>query len=83
MVRENIFTKGRRLFEQGKVVPLGDGYYNVQGDHGIYEVRLRDDGSFSCGCEYNSVDPRRMCSHVVAAVIFRANESIKKPEGKM
>ena len=83
MVKENIFTKGMRIFQQGKVCSLGDGHFEVLGDHGTYEVRLRNDGGFSCGCNYNSVDPRRMCSHIVAAVIFRANESIKKPEGGM
>lgn len=79
-MRENIFTKGRRLFGQGRVrrLPEQPNYYEVQGDHGTYEVRLKADGSFNCGCDYNSVDPRRICSHVVAAILSRTDEGTIK-----
>lgn len=63
---ENRFLKGLRLYQDGRVQPLGDGLYRVQGIHGFYTVDLR---GRACTCP-DFLHRGGTCKHLYAAMFF-------------
>lgn len=74
--------KAVRLVEGGRVERIGDGRYNVIGDHGTYIVVVSPEGGVSCTCP--GFRSKGMCSHS-AAVIMLNNPTLYKairPRGR-
>ena len=69
MVRREdpLFDKARKLAETGRVEFLGNGIYNVIGDHGTYTVAEDHTGKLSCNCQ--GYLTKHQCSHVVAVML--------------
>ena len=67
MRRDPLFEKARKLAETGRVEFLGNGVYNVVGDHGTYTVAEDHTGKLSCNCQ--GFLQKHQCSHVVAVML--------------
>jgi uncharacterized Zn finger protein len=63
-----LFDKARKLAETGRVEFLGNGVYNVVGDHGTYTVAEDHTGKLSCNCQ--GFLTKHRCSHVVAVMLL-------------
>jgi hypothetical protein len=63
-----LIEKARRLVESHRVESLGQGVYNVIGDHGTYTVVQDYTGKLSCSCP--GYMKKGKCSHVTAIVIL-------------
>jgi uncharacterized Zn finger protein len=63
-----IQQKAQRLVEEDKITPLGNGRFTVEGDHGLYDVRLVDAGEAFGWCDCPAT--ARYCSHLVAAAVY-------------
>ncbi len=63
-----LFDKARKLVESGRVEFLGNGVYNVVGDHGTYTVAEDFTGKLSCNCQ--GFLTKKQCSHAVAVMLF-------------
>jgi uncharacterized Zn finger protein len=74
-----IQQKAERLVNDGKITPLGNGRFTVEGDHGLYDVRLVDAGEAFGWCDCPAT--ARYCSHLVAAAVYLLAhpEPAKKP----
>ena len=59
-----LFEKARKLAESGRVEFLGNGVYNVVGDHGTYTVAEDHMGKLSCNCP--GYLQKKQCSHALA-----------------
>ncbi|MCW4010634.1 MAG: hypothetical protein NWF05_08445 [Candidatus Bathyarchaeota archaeon] len=71
-----LYEKARKLAQSGRVEFLGNGVYNVVGDHGTYSVAEDHTGKLSCNCLGYLQKGR--CSHVVA-VEFMGKRRRRKP----
>ena len=67
MRRDPLFEKTRKLVESGRVEFLGNGIYNVIGDHGTYTVAEDYTGKLSCNCQ--GFLTKKQCSHVLAVML--------------
>ena len=67
MRRDPLFDKARKLADTGRVEFLGNGVYNVIGDHGTYTVAEDYKGKLSCNCQ--GYLQKHQCSHVVAVML--------------
>ena len=67
MRRDPLFEKARKLAESGRVEFLGNGVYNVIGDHGTYTVAEDYTGKLSCNCQGFLL--KKQCSHAVAVML--------------
>jgi len=63
-----MIEKAYRLLEGGRVEEIGEGLYNVVGDHGTYTVVLGVDGRVTCSCL--GFARRRRCSHSLAVLLL-------------
>jgi hypothetical protein len=63
-----LFEKARKLAGTGRVEFLGNGVYNVVGDHGTYTVAEDHTGKLSCNCQ--GFLQKHQCSHVVAVMLL-------------
>ena len=63
-----MLEKARKLAEGGRVEFLGNGVYNVIGDHGTYTVAEDYTGKFSCNCL--GYLQKRKCSHITAVMLL-------------
>ena len=63
-----LFDKARKLADTGRVEFLGNGVYNVIGDHGTYTVAEDYKGKLSCNCQ--GYLQKKQCSHVVAVMLL-------------
>ncbi len=63
-----LFEKAKRLVESGRVESLGQGVYNVIGDHGTYTVAQDYTGKWSCTCP--GFMSKTKCSHVAAVMLL-------------
>ncbi|MCS7112795.1 MAG: SWIM zinc finger family protein [Nitrososphaerota archaeon] len=61
--------KAFRLVRDGKIEEIGEGRFNVVGDHGTYTVQMSPIGRLTCNCQ--GFSRRKMCSHVAAVIIYR------------
>ena len=66
--RDPLFEKAVKLADTGRVEFLGNGVYNVVGDHGTYTVAEDYTGKLSCNCQGFLLKQR--CSHVVAVMLL-------------
>ncbi len=62
-----MFEKARKFVESGRVEFLGNGVYNVIGDHGTYAVVEDFQGKLSCNCP--GFLQKGLCSHVMAVTL--------------
>jgi len=67
MRRDPLFDKARKLADTGRVEFLGNGVYNVIGDHGTYTVAEDYKGKLSCNCQ--GFLQKKQCSHAVAVML--------------
>jgi len=65
--RDPLFEKARKLAESGRIEFLGNGVYNVVGDHGTYTVAKDFNGNLSCDCQ--GFLTKRQCSHALAVML--------------
>jgi predicted nucleic acid-binding Zn finger protein len=72
-----LFEKAKRLVESRRVESLGQGVYNVIGDHGTYTVVQDYTGKLSCSCP--GFMKKAKCSHVVAVIILTRMKRRQKP----
>ena len=66
--RDPLFEKARKLAESGRIEFLGNGVYNVVGDHGTYIVAEDFGGNLSCNCQ--GFLTKRRCSHALAVMLM-------------
>ncbi len=66
--RDPLFEKARKLAESSRIEFLGNGVYNVVGDHGTYTVAEDFGGSISCNCQ--GFLTKRRCSHALAVMLL-------------
>ena len=72
-----LFEKARKLAESGRVEFLGNGVYNVIGDHGTYTVAEDYTGKLSCNCQ--GFLTKKRCSHVVAVMLLGKKKRRQRP----
>jgi hypothetical protein len=74
MFNDKLLIKAKKLVNSGRIESLGNGKFNVVGDHGTYLVIKNYDGTVSCNCI--GFLRRKRCSHSIA-VLFK-NKSLRK-----
>jgi predicted nucleic acid-binding Zn finger protein len=74
---DRLLEKAKRLVESHRVESLGQGVYNVIGDHGTYTVVQDHTGKLSCSCP--GFLNKARCSHVTAVMILAKGKRRKKP----
>jgi len=60
--------KAYDLIQKGKAEHIGDGVYNVVGEHGTYTVAQKIDGVVNCNCP--GFVRRGRCSHALAVLML-------------
>jgi hypothetical protein len=73
---DRLLEKAKRLVESHRVESLGQGVYNVIGDHGTYTVVQDYTGKLSCSCP--GFLKKAKCSHVTAVMILTKVKRRKK-----
>lgn len=68
MPLDKLYEKAKKLVESHRVEPLGQGIYNVIGDHGTYTVVQDPTGKLSCSCP--GFMSKGRCSHLTAVIIL-------------
>ncbi len=63
-----LLEKARKLVETGRIEFLGNGVYNVIGDHGTYTVAEDFSGNLSCNCQ--GFLTKKRCSHALAVMLM-------------
>ncbi len=71
-VHRKVLEKARRLIKNNQVEVLGQGRFNVIGDHGTYYVVETPDGDFACNCP--GYREKGSCSHSTAVSMFIARK---------
>jgi len=61
--------KARKLVESRRVEFLGNGVYNIIGDHGTYTVSIDYQGKISCNCP--GYLTKGICSHGTAVEMLK------------
>jgi predicted nucleic acid-binding Zn finger protein len=74
---DRLLEKAKRLVESHRVESLGQGVYNVIGDHGTYTVVQDYTGKLSCSCP--GFLKKARCSHVTAVMFLTKVKRRKKP----
>jgi len=82
MRRDPLFDKARKLADSGRVEFLGNGVYNVIGDHGTYTVAQDFTGKLSCNCQ--GFLTKKQCSHAVAVMLLskKKRQRKRRPDGQ-
>lgn len=65
---DKLLEKAQKLVESGRIEFLGNGVYNVIGDHGTYAVAEDYTGKLSCNCL--GFLQKHRCSHVTAVMLL-------------
>jgi len=68
MPLDKMIEKARKLIQRHRVEYIGDGLYNVVGDHGTYTVAKRIDGIVACSCP--GFSRKKRCSHSLAVILL-------------
>jgi uncharacterized Zn finger protein len=68
MPTERLLEKAKKFVESGRVEAIGQGLYNVVGDHGTYTVAQDFHGKLSCTCP--GFMGKGKCSHVTAVMLL-------------
>jgi hypothetical protein len=71
-----LLEKAEKLLKSNRVEALGEGRYNVVGDHGTYIVVQKYDGTISCNCL--GFLRRGKCSHSMAVLLLSTKPSRKR-----
>ncbi len=66
---DRLLEKARKLVESRRIEFLGNGVYNVIGDHGTYAVAEDYAGKLSCNCL--GFLQKGRCSHSIAVTLMR------------
>jgi len=74
---DRLFEKAKKLVESNRVESIGQGIYNVIGDHGTYTVVQDYTGKLSCSCP--GFMKKARCSHVTAVIILTRMKRKRKP----
>mgnify|MGYP003875791011 CR=1 FL=1 len=80
MPLDRMIEKARRLLEKGRIEHVGDGVYNVVGDHGTYVVARGFDGTVSCSCP--GFIKKRRCSHSLAVILLTRGVTLPTSKGR-
>jgi hypothetical protein len=72
-----LLEKAEKLLKSSRVEALGEGKYNVVGDHGTYIVVQKFDGTISCNCL--GFLRRRRCSHSMAVLLSTKPSRKRRP----
>lgn len=67
-----LYDKARKLAESGRIEFLGNGVYNVVGDHGTYIVAETPTGKLSCNCP--GFLQKGRCSHSLAVMLLASRK---------
>jgi hypothetical protein len=70
-----LFDKARKLADSGRIEFLGNGVYNVVGDHGTYTVAEDFTGKLSCNCQ--GFLTKKHCSHELAVMLLSKRKRSK------
>jgi len=73
-----MIEKAYELVRRRRVEQVGDGVYNVIGEHGTYTVVRRIDGTLSCNCP--GFVKRRRCSHSLAVLLIQKPNLLRSIE---
>jgi len=65
---DRMIEKAYELVQKKRIERVGDGVYNVVGEHGTYLVAQRTNGTFSCTCP--GFIKRGKCSHLLAVLLL-------------
>lgn len=68
MPLDEMIKKARKLIQRSRVEYIGDGFYNVVGDHGTYTVARKIDGTVMCNCP--GFNRKKRCSHSLAVILL-------------
>ncbi len=68
MPLSRMIEKAYELIRGGRIEEIGDGVYNVIGEHGTYIVVRNIDGSVTCNCP--GFTSKRRCSHSLAVMML-------------
>ena len=68
MPLDKMIEKARKLVQRARVEYIGDGLYNVVGDHGTYTVAKKIDGTVMCSCP--GFNRKKRCSHSLAVILL-------------
>ena len=68
MPLSRMIEKAYELIRGGRIEEIGDGVYNVIGEHGTYIVVRGIDGSVTCNCP--GFTSKRRCSHSLAVMML-------------
>ncbi len=66
--RDPLLDKAHKLANSDRIEFLGNGIYNVVGDHGTYTVAEDFSGNISCNCQ--GFLTKRRCSHALAVMLL-------------
>ena len=73
-----MIEKAYDLVRRRRVEQVGDGVYNVIGEHGTYTVVKKIDGTISCNCP--GYVKRRRCSHSLAVLLIQKPNLLRSIE---
>jgi hypothetical protein len=76
MSLDRLVEKAERLLKSHRVEPLGQGTYNVIGDHGTYTVVQDYSGRVNCNCPGFLKNGK--CSHATAVIILATPQGKKR-----
>ena len=71
-----MYEKARKLVQSRRVEFLGNGAYNVIGDHGTYTVVQDFTGKLSCNCL--GYLQKKRCSHVKAVELITRRKEFNR-----
>ncbi len=80
MPLDKMIEKARKLLQRGRVEYVGDGLYNVVGDHGTYTVAKKIDGTVTCNCP--GFTRKKRCSHSLAVILLTQVSKYKSRQGE-
>ena len=75
---DRMIEKAYDLMQKRRVEQIGQGVYNVVGEHGTYTVAQKIDGTVNCNCP--GFVRRRRCSHSFAVLILNQPSLLKAVE---
>jgi len=73
-----MIEKAYELVQKRRVEQVGEGVYNVVGDHGTYTVAKKINGAISCTCP--GFIRRGRCSHSLAVLLIQKPNLLKSIE---
>ncbi|MEM2889306.1 MAG: SWIM zinc finger family protein [Candidatus Bathyarchaeia archaeon] len=75
---DKMIKKAYDLIQKRKVEHIGEGTYNVVGEHGTYTVAQKIDGEINCNCP--GFIRRGRCSHSLAVLMLTKPELLRSVE---